>query len=757
MMPSLRTFARLAVALAALATALTLVLLASGTQTWEMNSYADFLRGHFNGTSLSRDGRLSLAPQVDTVFSSGQPVIWAAAQAPDGTIYAATGHRGRVYAIDAAGKSSLLFAAEQPEVFAIAVDSKGAVYAGTSPDGKVYRIVNGKAEEYFAPGARYIWSLAVAPDGALYVGTGDQGKIFRVDGPGKGELYYDTGQQHITGLAVDSQGRLLAGSGPNGILYRITARDQAFVLYDSPLPEIRSIVPMPDGTIYAAALGGSVARRAQSAAQAAQGMSSGVLPTVTTTITVEAQAGPGGEIKPPESKPQQPAAAAQGSTQSTPVVEVPGVDKSAVYRINPDNTVETLWSSKEENVYDVLPLEKQILFSTDQNGRIYGLSPDLRVTLVTETNEGETTRLLPAPHSILAATANTGRIFRMGEKPGSAGSYAAPVHASGTASRWGSLSWRADVSAGCSLAFRTRSGNSARPDRTWSDWSAPLTQRTSSRIASPNARYIQWKVEMAGGAAGSGSTPMLDSVTLAYLPQNSPPVVRSINVTTQAAQGAASKSSAAASSSAAYSVTVSDTADASATSAGTPTQTLSRASSQQINITWQADDPDGDRLLYNVYFRADDQTQWMLLRANLHENSLTLDADILADGKYYFRVVASDREANPPATAREAQLTSAPVLIDNTPPVVSIGAVRYSAGAAHIEWEAADAASALRRCEYSLDAGEWVPVEAADGVIDSPREKFALDLKGLASGEHLLVIRAADSANNTGLAKIVLK
>jgi hypothetical protein len=759
MMPSLRPFARFAVALAALATALTLVLVASGTATWEMNSYADFLRGHFNGTSLSRDGRLSLAPKVDTVFSSGQPVIWAAAQASDGTIYAATGHRGRVYAIDAAGNSSLLFTAEQPEVFALAVDSKGAVYAGTSPDGKVYRIVNGNAEEYFAPGARYIWSLAAGPDGALYVGTGDQGKIFRVDGPGKGELYYDTGQSHITGLAVDSQGRLLAGSGPNGILYRITAKDQAFVLYDSPLPEIRSIVPMPDGTVYAAALGGSVAKRAQSAAQAAQGMSGGVLPTVTTTITVEAQAGPGGEIKPPESKPQQPAAVAQGSTQSTPVVEVPGVDKSAVYRINPDNTVETLWSSKEENVYDVLPLEKQILFSTDQNGRIYGLGPDLRVTLVTETNEGETTRLLPAEHSILAATGNTGRIFRMGENPGSTGSYEAPVHDSGTASRWGSLSWRADVPAGCSLAFRTRSGNSAKPDRTWSDWSAPLTQSAASRIISPNARYIQWKVEMAGVAAGSGSTPMLDSVTLAYLPQNSPPVVRSINVTTQAAQTGASKSSAAASSSssAAYSVTVSDTADASPTSAGTPTQTLTRATSQQINITWQADDPDGDRLLYNVYFRADDQIQWMPLRTNLHDNSLTLDADVLADGKYYFRVVASDREANPPATAREAQLTSAPVLIDNTPPVISIGAVRYSAGAAHIEWEAADAASALRRCEYSLDAGEWVPVEAADGVIDSPREKFALDLKGLASGEHLLVIRAADSANNTGLAKILLK
>ena len=197
-----------------------------------------------------------------------------------------TGLSNAFYRIDPDGKSSLLWTAEQPEIFAVMVDSKGVVYAGTSPDGKVYRIVNGKAEEYFAPQARYIWSLAAAPDGALFVGTGDQGKIFRVEGPGKGEVYYDTGQSNITGMAVDSQGRLLAGTDPNGILYRITAKDTAFALYDYSLPEIRSIVPMPDGTVYAAALGGSVAKRAQAAQQAAQGMSG--IPTIaSTTITVE--------------------------------------------------------------------------------------------------------------------------------------------------------------------------------------------------------------------------------------------------------------------------------------------------------------------------------------------------------------------------------------------------------------------------------------------------------------------------------------
>jgi sugar lactone lactonase YvrE len=738
--------------------ALAPALFASGTTAWEMNSYSDFVRGRFQGVSLSREGRISLAPKVETVFTSDQPVIWSVAEAPDGTLYAATGNRGRVYRIDKTGKSSLLWTADQPEVFAIAVDGKGAVYAGTSPDGKVYRIENGQATEYFAPHARYIWSLAVAPDGAVYVGTGDQGKVFRVAQAGQGELYYDTGQSHVTGLAVDSQGRLLAGTEPNGILYRISAKDKAFVLYDANLPEIRAIVPMPDGTVYVGAMGGSVAKQAQAAAQAAQNNNNGTQVTgTTTTITVEAQAnGPGTEIKPPTgAQSAQPVTATpQVSSAFSPVVDVSNVEKSAVYRINPDNTVETLWSSKDENVYDVLALEKQILFSTDQEGRIYGLAPDRRVTLVTQTNEGETTRLLPSNHSVLAATGNMGRILRLGETPGTSGFFEAPVHDAGAPSRWGSVSWRADVPAGCTLSFRTRSGNSAKPDRTWSEWSEAMADPTGSRITSPNARYIQWKAELAGNGT---TTPLLNSVTLAYLPQNSPPVIHSINVVTQAVVTSQSAKSTSQSSAGAYSVTVTDTGDTSSTSAGTPTQTLTRAAQQQITVVWAADDPDGDRLVYNVYFRGEDETQWKLLRADMHENSITFDADVFADGKYYFRVIASDKEANPPSSAREGQLVSSPVMIDNTPPVVTMGAVNRFGSSAHVEWVAADAASALRRCEYSLDAASWVPVESVDGVIDSLREKFALDLTHLSPGEHLLVVRAADSANNTGLAKVILK
>jgi hypothetical protein len=734
---------------------------ASATTAWEMTSYQDFIRGQFEGVSLSREGRLTLAPKVDTLFSSGQSVVWSVAEGAHGVLYVATGHRGRVYRVDPSGSSSLLWTAEQPEVFAIATDRNGVLYAGTSPEGKVYRIDTdkgkGKATEYFAPKTRYIWSLATGPDGALYVGTGDQGKIYRVTSAGAGELYYDTGQSHVTGLAVDVQGRLLAGTEPNGILYRVTAKDKAFVLYDASLPEIRAIIPQPDGTVYAAALGGSLAKRAQAATQAAQsGLGTITVQGAPQTVTVEAQNAQSAEIKAQSDSGRQiqPAPSPQVTTQFTPTPDLTGVERSAIYRINPDNTVDTLWSSKEENVYDLLALPNQLLFSTDANGRIYGLSRDRKITLVLQTNEGEATRLLPSAGSVLVATGDMGRIYRLGEGPGASGYYESPVHDAGTAARWGSLSWRAEMVPSTGLAFRTRSGNSAKPDKTWSDWSDPLHDSAASSIASPNARYIQWKAEFSGAG---GVTPILDNVTLAYLPQNSPPIVRSINVTLQMAQSSAAKAIQQQSLSP-YSVTVTDTGDAGASvSGGTPTQTLSRAAAQQITISWQADDPDGDRLVYNLYFRADDERRWMLLKGDLHENAFSFDSDVLADGKYYFRVVASDHEVNPPSTARDADLTSAPVMIDNTPPVVTIGKVQRSGATAEVAFEARDAASPLRRCEYSLDATGWVPLEAADGVIDSPQERFVLSLDKLTPGEHLVVIRVLDSASNAGLAKVVLR
>jgi hypothetical protein len=743
------------------AAVLVLPVFASTTATWEMSSYADFLKGRMTGLSLSRDGRLMLAPRLETLLSSDQQEIWTIAAAPNGTVYAGTGHRGRVYEVDSKGHSSVIWTAGEPEIFALAVDSKGRLFAGTSPDGKVYQVANGKATEFFAPGARYIWALAFGPDGALFVATGNPGRIYRVTPDGKGSLYYDSGQGHITCLAFDREGRVLAGSEPNGILYRIAGAGKAFVLYDANLPEIRGIAAAQDGTIYVAALGGSISKRTAGVSSGTGSTGGAVVTAPTTTITVTDSANAQAELKPPKpdtTKPPPAQTAVTSAITSTPAsstVEIAGVEKSAIYKIAPDNTVETVWSSKDENAYDVGLYGSDIVFLTDSQGRVYRLNPDRKPTLVTQTGEGEGTRILSSPQGLTVATGDLGKVYRLVAERNSQGSYEAPVHDSNTVARWGRLSWRAQMPRGAKLAFYTRTGNSARPDSTWSDWSPPLTDPAGAAIPSPNARYLQWRAEF---SASGDAAPVLESVTAAYLPQNTPPVVHSITVTVQpvSAQKATVQTTAPANS--AFSITVTDTGDTGpSTSSGTPSQTVSRGPNSQVQVIWQTEDPDGDRLTYTLYFRGEDEQEWKMIRGNLNENSFLLDTDVLADGRYFFRVVASDRPSNPPGTARETELTSSPVLIDNTPPVVTASAPRRNGSHLEVDVDAVDQTSSLRRCEYSIDAGSWTPLEAEDGVTDSPRERFLLRLDNLRPGEHVVVFRVFDTANNAGLSKVVVR
>jgi sugar lactone lactonase YvrE len=725
------------------------------TAYWETNNYQEFLKGKLEGVSLTRDGRLMLAPRTQTLFTGEQPVIWSIAPGPQSSVYLATGHRGQIYRVEGSGNSTLVWTAPEPEVFAIAVDKAGTLYAGTSPDGKIYRISGATASEYFHPKSKYIWSMTFGADGALYAGTGDEGKVFRITAANTGELWYETGQTHVTAMAFDNQQRLLAGTEPNGILYRITAKDKAFVLHDAVMPEIRAIVPAPDGSLYVATLGGAFGKKPAGAQGAISTVgTTPVVSTTTTTITVTDEAAQQGiEIKPKAEAPK-PAPAATPAVSAAPMVDYStGLDKSSILRIHPDNLAETIWVSKEENIYDLVRQGNQILFSTDTQGRIYRLEDDRKATLVVETREGEATRLWPMPDGLIAATSHAAKLLRIAGQIADSGSYESAVHDAGAPARWGRIRWQADNAAGTRLVFRTRSGNSAKPDKTWSDWSAPV-EAPDSPVSSPNARYLQWKADFTGA---QGRSPQLDSVTVAYLPQNTPPVVKSVTVTSQATAAGPKPASTGQAATAAYSITVSDSGDAPSTSGGTPSQTVSRPSSGQLVVTWSAEDADADKLSYSLYFRGEEEREWKLLKKNLHELAYALDGDALADGRYLFRVVASDAPSNPPDSARESDMVSTPALIDNTPPQVTASALRRQGSTVEIDVDVVDQASVVRRAEASLDAGPWMVLPVSDGVADSLRERFLVRLADVPAGEHIVVIRAYDTAGNSGVVKVVLR
>jgi sugar lactone lactonase YvrE len=731
---------------------------AATSTAWEVSGFNDFLKGRLNGLSLDANGRLQAGLSTRWTASLGQPAFWGMTVAADGMIYAATGHNGKIFRISPDGKQSVVWSSQQSEIFAICFDSAGVLYAGTSPNGGLYRIRNGAADEVWHSATRYIWSLEPGPDGSIYIGTGQAGRVYRYDGKSKTDVYYDTGQLNVTSIAGGPNGHLYAGTDPNGLLYDISGARHATVLYDSSLPEIRAIVVNSEGTIYAAAMGGAVPARMNPTTPSAPATTPTAVATSPTVITVTAAKENGVPADADGDQAAKTSDQSRSGIASTPsttpastasTTEVSGVEKSAIYRIRTNGAIETLRSSKDDNVYALLLDGTGLLFSTDDHGRVYRWE-DGRSSLLSEPGSGETTQLLKIGDRLYAAVSNSARLISFGPPGGLPGFYESQVHDATSVARWGHFQWHGT---GNGVVFRTRTGYAARPDGTWSAWSGPITNQSDSLIKSPAARFIQFRAEWP-----AGSDARINTIDVPYLSQNSAPVIRSVTVSSVAGTNAAKTGASPPSASSAYSITVTDTGEAPAASSATSSsQIASRLQTTQTQISWQADDPDSDKLVYSVYFRAEDENGWQTIRSHMFENTLLLDPDVFADGRYFFRVVASDAPSNAPQFAQQAELISTPVLIDNTPPVVTLGKQQRNGGSAELELEAVDKTSPLRLCEYSLDAGNWQPIESEDGITDSPQERFHVHLDRLGTGEHLLVIRVYDVAGNAGLAKTVLR
>ena len=702
------------------------VLPGAGTRSWELSRYGDFLAGTFQNVALDREGRLRVAPSLDTVHDSEQAVLWSIARAADGTVYFGTGHQGAVFKVSPDGQGEQLWKAPEIEVFALAAGPDGFLYVGTSPEGKVYKVSSdGESEVFFDPGEKYIWSLLFDSKGHLIVGTGDGGKVYRVGTDGKGAAWFESGQRHVMSLALDSSGHVLAGTDPEGILYRVAEDGTAFGLFDSDLPEIRSVAVTGDGSIYFAAMGGGMDRLLQA------------IPAGQAVMSVQAAGGAATSTA---------ATTRVGSTVSyaQPQVTYAG-ERAALMRLRDGQAVEKLWSSNEENILGLVVrdgTDPGALFATDQEGRIYATGKDRQLSLISQTGRAQMTVLSQSGDGILVGSAHGGALYRLGDAAADSGHYdSVPFDTSGV-SRWGRLSWRGDALEGAAIEIQTRSGNTYRPDTSWSGWSDPLDEMAGSPVPSPPARFLQWRVTLKG-------TARLDSLRVHYLPQNSAPVVKSVNVVPETVKASDSSSSQSSSTSNSYSITVSASGSSSAPRQ-TGQQSTATTSLRKLAIVWSAEDPDGDKLRAEVSFRGEGETNWKTIRDDVSGSRLSIESDTLADGHYEFRVKVDDGQANSPERALEAERISRPVLVDQTPPRVR---QLPDGSGGELRFEVEDEVSEIRSAEFSVDAGDWGPVLSDDGILDSRQETFTLPLEDLEPGEHLVVLRVRDRVGNAALAK----
>ncbi len=209
-------------------------------------------------------------------------------------------------------------------------------------------------------------------------------------------------------------------------------------------------------------------------------------------------------------------------------------------------------------------------------------------------------------------TANPARVLTLEPAASAHGSFVSSVKDAGSLATWGRVAWEGDAPAGTAVKLEARLGNTAAPDATWTDWSAVPA---AGLAAVEKARFLQVRLLLTGS---KGATPSVEAVTAAYLQRNLPPTLHPITV--HPPGEAFQKPISASGEPEILGLDVDPLSERAALArppAGTPPSiSFSRKLYQHglRTISWQADDPNGDTLLFDVYYRVLGDDVWHALR-----------------------------------------------------------------------------------------------------------------------------------------------
>ncbi len=681
---------------------------ANSTQTeiWTTSTFEEFQRGESQQVSLTETGEITLAPQSQQLLTlqGNDLLIWTMVEDSRGNLYVGTGEQGRIFKIAPAGEVSLFFDSPEIGILSLAVDAKDNVYAGSAPDGVIYKITpEGSQTTFFMTEEHYVWTLVFGPNNILYAGTGETGKIFKILADGAGTVLYDSPQSHIMSLLYDSQGWLYAGTEGKGITYKVDLDGNAFVMYQAKEEEIHSLTSDSQGNLYIAAISNKVYPK-------------GTLPV---------------------QKEQQPAP------------QEKSLKKSTIYRISPQGTVSVLLELPNTLIYAMIADEHDhLLVGTDNKGMLYRVFPNGQYHQMLGVDaENILALLLNSEGTLYLGTSDPGSVYHLSSLLAEEGEYISVVHDAKTTATWGKIFWRGTTQ---QIKLFTRTGNTETPDDTWSSWSGELQNKDGDTIPNPSARFVQWKTLL---TPQEQQNPVLEEVSVAYLPNNLVPEIDQIAIYSAVQQQSEQP------------VAVRRQSGGNS-SPPRPSQAKSRKQKKKpeppkyippgyIAIAWSAEDPNNESLIYTVSLRGEQESTWKVLEEELEEPQYLLDTTTLPDAGYYVKISADDSLDNPPANVLETEKVSERFDVDNTAPQISI-ALNQQQGQKKVLLTvvAQDEFSRLQRAEYSVDAGDWISIFPDDQVTDSRDEKYSVKLPNLTPGEHILVFKASDTFNNIGVGKI---
>jgi len=653
-----------------------LVLLALGTalpavkvKQFKQNEFNNLQKGSFQNVSADSEGRLLLGPRTKSVPGPAEEFYFSAARGGNDDLYVGTGHNAAVYKISSIGKIEQVFKGEQPDIYALLVAANGDLIVGTSPNGKVLRIAkDNKVSELFNPEEKFIWDLKEDKQGNILCAMGNTGAVYSIRKTGEVENIFTAEDSHIASLFVGPDNSILAGSGDRGILYEIKNR-KTKALFDSPLEEVKGITADDEGNIYFCAVRSALAQKASKEIEI------GLLFSKKTTEEDD-------KLK----------------------------EKSILYCLQPDGSVESIWSSNDEFIYALHfdPFTKSVIIGTGNSGRVYRVNKKGDFAQVYEGDAAHVYKIVASSNGYWLVSNNMATITRVENGLNSSGTYFSDVLDAGIQSRFGRITWNADLSKQATVSLSVRLGNSNNPDKSWTSWSAPFSDPLHSNINLSGYRFLQTKIVL--NSTVPSETPYLNSYQIYYLENNLQPQISQVTIRKAAEKAPAPDSN---------------------------------PPHKYLHVSWQASDPNQDRLQFNLYLKKVQGGDWVLWREKIQEDWQYLDTELFEDGEYLLKVQGTDALENTPALIKTTTKISSPFIIDSTAPVLA----DFMASAGGVSFTVTDQSATLALVSYSLDGKEWLPVFPEDMVIDSNSEKFSLKVAGKA-GSQVLFIKASDEFGN---------
>jgi hypothetical protein len=687
-------------------------------ETWREESASAFGKGRRDRVVIADNGRVRLGQTLKPLGSLDAARVWDLARGANDTLFAATGDDGKVFRRGPKDDDpwTVAYDSTDTQALSLAVGPDGHVFAGTGPSGQVVDVTDPKHPASRPhPGVQYIWDLAGDEKGNLFAATGPTGQLWKRSPDGAWSLLLDSKHPHLLCVAVAGDGSLYAGSDGEGLVYKVAPGGKVSVLYDAPQSEVRTLLVGPDGAVYAgtaAEAGGGPGRSPSMFSGGGLTKNSGS-PTgrPSDTLTASARPRPAQDAPPtkPDTAPDQirprgPAPPGGGSASPRPAS--PG--DNAVYRIDRDGVARELFRAKA--LVFALALQKdRVLVGTGPDGQLHELRDDGRESApIARLDSGQILALLNEPGGgLLIGAGDPGSVVRLEPGHVSSGLLLSDVRDTKLISRFGAISWRAELPTGTSVALQVRTGNVSEPDATWSDWSPEQSDPDNAQAQAPAGRFVQYRAKLS--TRDPSVTPELHSVSLRYQSANLAPEINKLDVPDVSALDGATRQT-------------------------------------RLTFRWDVHDPNDDELEYTLHLRKEGWAGWVKLNEQPQtEKSFAWDTTSVPPGLYKVRLTASDRPSNNADDALSREKVSETFIVDHEPPSVTIKALSRRAVAT-----LKDKLTRITKSAYAVDGGDWIPVFPEDGLFDTPSETVTIPLPNLKPGTHVLVVRATDSAGNVG-------